>query len=36
LYVEDRRFTENIDKVKPGLAAFLREAMCVYCDSQNR
>ncbi|MGE5528188.1 MAG: MerR family transcriptional regulator [Patescibacteria group bacterium] len=32
LYVNDHRFTENIDKVKPGLAAFLREAMHVYCD----
>jgi DNA-binding transcriptional MerR regulator len=36
LYVEDRRFTENIDKVKPGLAAFLREAMCVYCDNAKK
>lgn len=34
MYVEDHRFTENIDKVKPGLAAFLREAMHVYCDSR--
>lgn len=33
LYVDDQRFTENIDKVKPGLAAFLREAMHVYCDN---
>lgn len=32
LYVEDRRFTENIDKTRPGLAAFLREAMHIYCD----
>jgi DNA-binding transcriptional MerR regulator len=33
LYVNDPRFTANIDKVKPGLAAFLREAMHVYCDN---
>jgi len=26
LYVSDPRFTENIDKLKPGLAAFTREA----------
>lgn len=26
LYVNDPRFTENIDKLKPGLAAFTREA----------
>jgi DNA-binding transcriptional MerR regulator len=32
LYVNDPRFTENIDKYKIGLAAFLREAMHVYCD----
>jgi DNA-binding transcriptional MerR regulator len=34
LYVTDQRFTENIDKVKPGLAKFLREAMHVYCDNR--
>ena len=33
LYVDDHRFTENIDKIKPGLAAFLREAMHIYCDN---
>ncbi|WP_282938496.1 MerR family transcriptional regulator [Paenibacillus sp. RC67] len=32
LYVEDERFTANIDKHKAGLAVFLREAMQVYCD----
>ncbi|SFK75119.1 DNA-binding transcriptional regulator, MerR family [Paenibacillus sp. 1_12] len=32
LYVMDERFTANIDKHKPGLAVFLREAMQVYCD----
>ncbi len=31
LYVDDQRFTENIDKVKPGLAAFQSKAMKVYC-----
>lgn len=33
LYVEDERFTANIDKNKPGLAKFLREAMHIYCDN---
>ncbi len=32
LYVNDPRFTKNIDKYQPGLAAFLRKAMHVYCD----
>lgn len=32
LYVTDERFTKNIDKVKPGLAAFLKEAIDIYCD----
>jgi DNA-binding transcriptional MerR regulator len=32
LYVTDPRFTANIDKVKPGLAAFWREAINRYCD----
>ncbi|QYR21847.1 MerR family transcriptional regulator [Paenibacillus sp. sptzw28] len=33
LYVDDPRFTKNIDKNKPGYAAFLREAMIIYCDN---
>lgn len=33
LYVDDDRFTQNIDKIKPGLARFLREAMHYYCDN---
>ncbi|MDP4143345.1 MAG: MerR family transcriptional regulator [Bacillota bacterium] len=33
LYVNDERFTANIDKYKPGLAKFLREAMHIYCDN---
>lgn len=32
LYVQDERFTANYEKVKPGLAAFMRAAMHVYCD----
>ncbi|MZP31009.1 MerR family transcriptional regulator [Heliobacterium undosum] len=34
LYVQDERFTANIDKVKPGLARFMQQAMGHYCDSQ--
>lgn len=36
LYVSDERFTANIDKIKPGLAAFLREAMHIYCDNMEK
>lgn len=32
MYVTDPRFTANIDKVKPGLAAFWRDAIAVFCD----
>jgi len=32
MYVQDERFTKNIDKTRPGLAAFLRDAMRIYCD----
>ncbi|GAB3498793.1 MerR family transcriptional regulator [Amycolatopsis cihanbeyliensis] len=30
LYVDDERFTANIDETAPGLAAYLREAMAAY------
>lgn len=33
LYISDERFTANIDRVKPGLARFLNEAIRIYCDS---
>lgn len=33
LYVNDERFTANIDKYKEGLAAYMREAMHIYCDN---
>jgi MerR family transcriptional regulator, multidrug-efflux activator len=36
LYVDDERFTKNIDKYKEGLAKFLREAIYVYCDHHTR
>ncbi|WP_068774791.1 MerR family transcriptional regulator [Paenibacillus sp. FJAT-26967] len=36
LYVDDERFTANIDKYQPGLAAFLKEAMHIYCDRLDR
>jgi hypothetical protein len=34
LYVDDGRFTAHFDKIKPGLAVFLRDAMHAYCDRQ--
>lgn len=33
MYVEDERFKKHYDKHKEGLAAFLREAMIVYCET---
>ncbi|MFV3010794.1 MerR family transcriptional regulator [Clostridium botulinum] len=33
LYVNDERFTANIDKYKTGLSKFVREAINVYCDN---
>ncbi|MGI6206705.1 MAG: MerR family transcriptional regulator [Anaerolineae bacterium] len=32
MYVEDSRFTEFYDRVRPGLAVFMRDAMRAYCD----
>lgn len=34
LYVTDPRFTATYEKVRPGLAAFMREAMHLYADRQ--
>lgn len=34
LYVDDPRFTKNIDKYQQGLAAFFKEAIHYYCDQQ--
>lgn len=33
LYIQDERFTKNIDKTKPGLAVYLNKAMHIYCDN---
>ncbi|MFD1037803.1 MerR family transcriptional regulator [Virgibacillus byunsanensis] len=35
MYVEDERFTKNIDKYGEGLAVFMRDSMAVYAD-ENR
>ncbi|MBX0359715.1 MerR family transcriptional regulator [Halobacillus sp. Nhm2S1] len=34
MYVNDPRFTKNIDKWKEGYAEFLQKAMHIYCDQQ--
>lgn len=34
LYVDDERFTAHYDAVRPGLAAFLRDAMHAFADRQ--
>jgi DNA-binding transcriptional MerR regulator len=36
LYVEDSRFTENIDKFGQGLAKFMSQAIEIYCKSLER
>ena len=36
LYVNDERFTKSIDKNREGLAEFLREAINVYCDKEEK
>ena len=33
LYISDERFTRNIDRTKPGLAAFMKQAIDIYCKS---
>ncbi|WP_409304506.1 MerR family transcriptional regulator [Peribacillus sp. SCS-155] len=35
LYVDDKRFTKNINKYGDGLAEFMRDAMAVYADRTN-
>ena len=32
MYVDDPRFTEYYDKIAPGCAIFLRDAVQIYCD----
>lgn len=34
MYVEDERFTKNIDKFGDGLALFMRDAMGIYADTR--
>lgn len=36
LYVQDERFTKNIDKVKPGLAEFLSKGIKMYCSNRTK
>ncbi|MCY9515732.1 MerR family transcriptional regulator [Paenibacillus apiarius] len=36
LYVADDRFTKSIDQYQPGLAQFMREAMHIYCDTEEK
>ncbi|AWK49688.1 MerR family transcriptional regulator [Clostridium beijerinckii] len=35
MYVDDERFTAYYDKYQPGLAAFLRDAVLIYTQSEN-
>jgi hypothetical protein len=34
MYVDDPRFTEYYDKISPGCAAFLRDAVKIFCERQ--
>jgi DNA-binding transcriptional MerR regulator len=34
LYIDDARFTANYERIKPGLAQFMRAAMHAFCDRQ--
>ncbi len=36
MYVSDEGFTKNIDKNKKGLAAFLNDAIAIYCDNRQK
>ena len=33
MYIQDERFTKNIDRTKEGLSAFLSEAIEIYCNN---
>ncbi|NLS89388.1 MerR family transcriptional regulator [Bacillus subtilis] len=36
VYITDERFTDSINQYGEGLAAFLREAIIIYCDHQDK
>ncbi|TCZ78745.1 MerR family transcriptional regulator [Paenibacillus albiflavus] len=36
MYVDDERFTKNIDKFGEGLAVFMRDAMNIFANQQNK
>ncbi|CAH0346053.1 MerR family transcriptional regulator [Bacillus sp. CECT 9360] len=36
MYVDDERFTKNIDKFGEGLARFMRDAMAIYADNHKK
>lgn len=36
MYVQDARFAAYYEKVAPGLAQFMRDAMVAYCDAQEK
>ena len=35
MYVQDERFTANIDRYGKGLAKFMNEAMSTFADAKN-
>jgi hypothetical protein len=36
MYVDDERFTKNIDKFGEGLAVYMRDAMAIYADNHKK
>lgn len=36
MYVDDERYTKNIDKFGEGLALFMRDAMAIFADRGNK
>lgn len=36
MYVDDPRFTAYYDKIAPGCAVFLRDAVLIYCDADRK
>ena len=34
MYVSDERFSDYYEKIAPGCAAFLRDALTIYCSKQ--
>lgn len=36
MYVDDARFAANYENIRPGLAAYMRDAMHAFCDAKEK